>query len=70
MCIVKTKRVNRITVNIHNDYIPKEKEKYKENLKVVYDTMNLIFKDLEKDNLFYTEKELKKIIDKNKEVLI
>ena len=70
MCIVKTKRVNGITVNIHNDHIPKEKEKYKENLKVVYDTMNLIFKDLEKDNLFYTEKELKKIIDKNKEVLI
>lgn len=70
MCIVKTKRVNGITVNIHNDYIPKEKKKYKENLKVVYDTMNLIFKDLEKNNLFYTEKELKKIIDKNKEVLI
>ena len=61
MSVVKTKKINDIIVNIHDDCIPKDKAEYKKNLKVVYDTINIIFRDKDKTNLFYTEEELKKI---------
>ncbi len=60
MCIVKTQKINNITVNIHDDYIPKTQEEYKNNLKTVYDTINLIFQNKNKGNLFYTNEELEK----------
>ena len=36
MSVVKTKKINDITVNIHDDCIPKDKEEYKKNLKIFY----------------------------------
>lgn len=61
MCIVKTIQYENATVNIHDDYIPKDSEEYKRNLKFVYDTLNIIFKDKDCKNLFYTQKELEQI---------
>lgn len=61
MCIVKTIKYENATVNIHDDYIPKEIEQYKKNLKHVYDTINMIYKDKDCKNLFYTKKELDQI---------
>ncbi len=61
MSVVKTKKINDIIVNIHDDCIPKNKEEYKKNLKVFYDTLNMIFRDKNKLDLFYTEEELKKL---------
>lgn len=61
MSIVKTKKINNIIVNIHNDFIPKEKKEYKKNLKNTYDTLNLIFSNKKDESLFYSEDELKKI---------
>ena len=61
MSVVKTKKINDITVNIHDDCIPKDKEEYKKNLKIFYDTINIIFRDKNKLDLFYTEEELKKL---------
>ena len=61
MSIVKTKKINNINVNIHDDLIPKDIKEYKKNLKNTYDTLNLIFSNKNKDSLFYSEDELKKL---------
>ena len=60
MSLVKTTKNGNVTTNIHDDFIPKDTEKYKQNLKVVYDTMNMIFSD-KTEELFYSEKELEEI---------
>lgn len=65
MCIVKTQKINGILINIHDDYIPKEKELYKNNLKNVYDTINMIFQNKETKDLFYTPQELDKLKQQN-----
>jgi len=70
MCLVKSHKVGNITVNIHDDYIPKEQELYKNNLKVVYDTINIIFQDKERKQLFYTKEELEQIRIKKSHELI
>ena len=61
MCLVNTMKINNISVRIHDDYIPKDTQKYKDNLKIFYDTANLIFQDKDKKDLFYTKEELEKI---------
>lgn len=61
MCIVKTIKYENATVNIHDDYIPKDPLKYKENLKYVYDTLNMIYKGKDCKDLFYTKQELEQI---------
>lgn len=61
MCVVKTQTINGILINIHDDYIPKTPNEYKKNLKHVYDTINLIFQNKDKENLFYTNQELEKL---------
>lgn len=68
MCVVKTEKINNITVNIHDDYIPKDKDEYKKNLKVVYDTINMIFKDT--SSVYYTSEELEQLQKTNKEIFI
>jgi len=63
MCKVKTIKYENATVNIHDDYIPKDQEQYKKNLRYLYDTLNLVFKNKDCDNLFYTEEEIEELKD-------
>lgn len=55
---VKTVKKGNVICNICDDYIPKEKEKYKENLRSLYDTLNSIYLNRDIKNLFYTSEEL------------
>ncbi len=61
MCLVNTMKINNISIRIHDDYIPKDTQKYKDNLKTFYDTANLIFQDKDKKDLFYTKDELEQV---------
>lgn len=72
MALVKTTTKDNATVNIHDDYIPKNENLYKNNLQGLYDVINIIARDLEKNNidtkgLFYSDKELNQL---PKEILI
>lgn len=72
MALIKSTKRNGATVNIHDDYIPKNENLYKNNLQGLYDVINIIARDLEKNNiatkgLFYSDKELNQL---PKEVLI
>lgn len=70
MCLVNTMKINNISIRIHDDYIPKDTQNYKDNLKTLYDTANLIFQDKDKKDLFYTKEELEKIKNDNNYELI
>lgn len=66
MSIVMTIKKGNATINIHDDCIPKDIVKYKENLTRLYDRMNIIARDLSKENidvsdLFYTQEELENL---------
>ncbi len=61
MCVIKTiKLKENITINIHDEYIPHEKEEEKKNIQKLYDILNDIFCEEKDRHLFYTDKELKK----------
>lgn len=67
--VVKTIKDNNAVINIHDDYIPKDLDKYKENLKRFYTTMNIVTRDFPQekiDELFYSKSELEDLKkDKN-----
>lgn len=67
---LKTAKKGNVIVEIYDDYIPKEKEKYKINLANLYDTINYIYKDKDKTNLFYTLKELELLKKSKPELFI
>lgn len=58
--LVKTSKKGNITVNIYDDYIPKDKEEYNRSLSKLYDLLNQI-EIPNKEELFYTKEELMKI---------
>lgn len=73
--IIKEYKSNLGTVNIHDDYIPKNQEELKQNLKNTYDCINMICSNIENpniktDKLFYSEKELKKVSNDSKYIFI
>lgn len=64
MALIKKIELGETSVEIHDDFIPKDKNKLKSNLSKVYDVINDIACKMEKNNCncqswFLTEKELR-----------
>lgn len=64
MALIKKFELSDTTIEIHDDYIPKDKIKLKSNLSKMYDVINDIADKMEKNNCncqswFLTEEELR-----------
>lgn len=66
MSLMKNTKIGNTNIEIYDDCIPVDKNELRKNITSLYDVVNdisrnLSSKELKEKNIFYTQKELKKV---------